>query len=401
MLAVDGHGAAAPTAQDERPAPGHTFGTLSNLVLQLKVVAWDAVTEQYAIRTVTRADPEISALLVNLGRSFVTEVTLRVGANQRLRCRSFDAIPASALFAPPATAGPDGFAAWVERTGRVEVAWLPYTTAPLLKAWSVAPTKPDQSRHVESPYNYPFADALALEAAKMRAQDPVLTPARQERRATHVSDQLTSTMTRDLWGWSKDLLLYTGSDAPPSHTNGYAVLTDRAGVQRVVSDFYFHLTTALAERAAAGCYPLNGPVNIVVTGLDDPRDVQVPGALPPSLSAARPRLDRPAWDVVVWLNAGTAPGTPGAQEFYRDLEEWILLNYTGEHAMVRPEWSKGWGYTGSSAWSGSYFRDQAVPGAYRSDLFHTANWDTAVITLNSLDPHRVFTNSFLDALFAW
>lgn len=62
-LAVNAHGAALP-ADGESNVPGHTFGSLSNLVTELTAVVWDG--SKYALRTFTRADPDITALLTHL-----------------------------------------------------------------------------------------------------------------------------------------------------------------------------------------------------------------------------------------------------------------------------------------------------------------------------------------------
>jgi FAD/FMN-containing dehydrogenase len=87
VLAIGGHGTAVP-ADGETPEPGHTFGCVSNLVLSITAVVWDAASDAYVLRTFRRTEPEIGALMAHLGRAFVTEVTLRVGENAMIRCRS-------------------------------------------------------------------------------------------------------------------------------------------------------------------------------------------------------------------------------------------------------------------------------------------------------------------------
>src|SRR5271163_1597865 len=83
-LAIDGHGTAVP-AEGETLIPGHTYGSVSNLILSLTAVVWSAAQGQYVLQTFERSDPAIQPLLAHLGRTFVTEVTLQVGANTRLR----------------------------------------------------------------------------------------------------------------------------------------------------------------------------------------------------------------------------------------------------------------------------------------------------------------------------
>ncbi|GAA0433096.1 hypothetical protein Acor_07080 [Acrocarpospora corrugata] len=397
VLAIDGHGTAVPKT-GETLTPGHTFGSVSNLVVSLKAVTWNG--SAYALRTFQRGDAQIAALLVNLGRSFITEVTLRVGANKRLRCQSFYHINVNDMFAPPASAGSSSFAGYVNSTGRVEAIWFPFTTVPWLKVWSVAPSKPLFAKQVNSPYNYPFSDFLSEAASDLLSQivagNAGLTPTFENTQMAVVGSGLILTGTWDIWGWSKNTLLYVRPTTLRVTANGYAILTTRANIQRVVSEFYTYYKNALNAYAALGRYPMNGPLEIRVTGLDNPADAQVAGAVSPQLSALRPRPDHPDWNVAVWLDILTVPGTPYAQQFYRETEQWILANYT--YAGVRPEWSKGWGYSGTATWADAGFRDTVIPAAYRAGQPVGDNWDTAVGTLNALDPHRVFSNSFLDAL---
>ena len=143
-LAIDGHGTAVP-AVGETIIPGHTYGSLSNLILSLTAVVWNPSQGQYVLQTFERSDPAIQPLLAHLGRSFITEVTLQVGANTRLRCQSFVDVAASALFGAPGSSS-QTFDSYVEQSGRVETIWFPFTSAPWLKVWTVTPDKPLLSR---------------------------------------------------------------------------------------------------------------------------------------------------------------------------------------------------------------------------------------------------------------
>jgi FAD/FMN-containing dehydrogenase len=124
----------------------------------------------------------------------------------------------------------------------------------------------------------------------------------------------------------------------------------------------------------------------------------VAGAVSPQLSAARPRPDHPEWDTVVWLDMGTIPGTPDANAFYAEMESWIVGNYTGSYATVRPEWSKAWAATASGAWTDNAALTGRIPASLRAGQPAGDNWDTARATLNAADPDRVFSNAFLDVL---
>jgi FAD/FMN-containing dehydrogenase len=180
--------------------------------------------------------------------------------------------------------------------------------------------------------------------------------------------------------------------------NGYAILCARADLQRVVSEFYTYLNNALNTYQARGQYPMNGPWEVRVTGLDNPADSGVSGAVQPLLSALRPRPDHPNWDTAVWMDLLTIPGTAQSQQFYRETEQWVLSNYTGDYAAVRPEWSKGWAYSGTAAWADPTILNTTIPAAFRAGQPSNSNWDTALSILNRYDPSHVFSNSFLDGL---
>lgn len=399
VLAIDAHGTAVPASGETRP-PGHSYGSLSNLVVALTAVVWDTGTGGYRLRTFDRSEPDCAALLTHLGRAFLTEVTLRVGADQNLRCVSDVTIPATELFAAPGSGATRTLASFVEAAGRVEAIWYPFTAAPWLKVWSVRPTRPLTSRPAPSAYNYPFSDNVPEPVARLAGRivtgEPELAPVFGQAQYDATAAGLLATGSADLWGPSANLLRYVRPTTLRVTANGYAVLTRRSEIQRVVSDFVGGYTGLLAEYQGAGRFPVNGPVEIRVTGLDDPGEVGVPGAQPPGLSALRPRPDRPEWTVAVWLDLLTLPATPLANEFYRRLEQFVLATYTGDYATVRPEWSKGWAYTDAGGWTDQTVLHTTVPAAYRAGS--APSWDTTLATLNRLDPHRIYGNPFLDTL---
>lgn len=398
VLAINGHGASVPAAGETR-LPGHTYGSLSNLILSITAVVWDAGAGRYALRTFERADPLCKALLTHVGRSFVTEVTLRTGPNYNLRCVSHVDIPASELFAAPGSGAARTFASFVEQSGRAEAIWFAFTSHPWLKVWSVSPAALT-SRPVISPYNYVFSDnvpePVAELAERLLGGAWELTPTFGELQYRTAVAGLTSTATFDLWGKSKNLLLYIRPNTLRETANGYAVHTRRGSIQRVVSEFAAFYQAQLAAYQARGLFPVTGQVEIRVAGLDRAGDVGVAGAEPPALSAARPRTDHPEWDVIVWFDVLTFPTAPALHSFYREMEAFFFTNYSGSYAGARAEWSKGWGYTTSAAWADPIVLGQIVPNSYRRGSDPT--WDWAVATLNSFDPHRVFSNAFLDVL---
>jgi FAD/FMN-containing dehydrogenase len=388
VLAVDAHGTAIP-ARGEVPQAGDSYGSLSNRVVSLTAVVWDRASGRYALRAFDRTHPDCPALLTHLGRAFLTEVTLRVRADCHLRCVSDLSIPASELFG---ATGPRTFASFVESTGRVEAIWFPFTGNPWLKVWSVSPDRPPTSRPTTTPYNYPFADNVPKPVAELAGRlvsgEWYLAPAFGQAQYDAALAGLTATRSADLWGLSKNLLLYVKPTTLRMHANGYAVLARRADVQRVVAQFVAFYGERLQAYAAQGRYPVNGPVEIRVTGLDGP----VGQAAPPALSAIRQRADHPEWDVAVWLDLLTLPTTPDAGDFYREIERFVFATYPG----ARPEWSKGWAYTSAGAWTDGTVITGTIPAAFRAGPDPT--WDSALATLDGYDPHRVFTNAFLDTL---
>jgi FAD/FMN-containing dehydrogenase len=399
VLAINGHGTSVAAA-GETLAPGHTFGTLSNLVLSLTAVVWDQSAGRYVLNTFDRSDSLGTALLTHVGRAFVVEAVLRVGTDHNLRCVSHVDVPVSELFAPPGSPGRT-YARYVDEGGRVEAIWFTNTTNPWVKVWSVSPRRPLTSRPVGAPYNYPFSDnvpeAVSDLAERLMAGQWALTPAFGQLQYTVAATGLTATASADLWGRSKNLLLYVKPTTLRETANGYAVHTSRASIQRVVHEFAVYHERSVAAYQARGLYPVTGQVEIRVAGVDRPADCGVAGAAPPALSAARPRADHPEWDVVVWFDVLTFPTAPGAHAFYREMEQFFFATYQG-YAAVRAEWSKGWGYTADAAWAEVPFVTGTVPDSYRQGPDPT--WDAAVDVLNTFDPHRVFTNPFLDRLLA-
>ena len=390
VLAIDAHGTAVP-AEGEVRAPGTTYGSLSNLVLRLTAVVWDPGAGAYAARSFERSDPQCAALLANLGRAFVTEVTLLAGPLARLRCVSRVDVPAAELFAAPG-AGGRTFDSFLAATGRVEAIWFPFTERPWLKVWSVSPERPVTSRPVTGPYNYPFSDTVPSPVADLAGRilggQIQLAPALGRAQYTATVAGLTATASADLWGAAKNLQLYVRPTTLHVHANGYAVRVPRSGVQEVVHGFAAFYTARLRAYAARGRFPVNGAVEIRVTGLDDPAETAIGGAQAPALSALCPDPSHPAGEVAVWLDVLTLPGTPNSGAFFREVERYLFAAHPG----TRVEWSKGWAYTGEGAWSDPDVLDRVVPASFGP------GWDAAVSALDRLDPARVFTNPFLDRL---
>jgi FAD/FMN-containing dehydrogenase len=402
-LAINAHGSAIP-ATGETKLSGQTYGSLSNLIVSLTAVVWSATTSTYVLKTFQRSDPDIRAFLAHLGRAFVTQVTLQVAASQNLRCQSWVDVTAADLFAPPATAGSNSLASYVNGAGRVEAIWFPFTTTPWLKVWSIAATKPATSIAVTGGYNYSFTNSVTTAENtffdEVATGDVSGTPAFEGTAMALVDTGLVFTGTWDIWGQWQDVLLYVKPTTVRIVEAGFAIITSRANIQQVVSDFYTQYTTLLDKFQAAGEFPINGPVEIRITGLDHPADSSVTGAQSPILSSVRPRPDETGWDVAVWLDMGTMPVTAGFSNFYAEMESWIWSHYTGSYATVRPEWSKAWACTSTAPWTNTAILGTSIPAAVSAGQASNDGWSTAVsILTTTYDPNGVFSNPFLDTLF--
>ena len=401
-LAINAHGSAIP-ANGETMLSGQTYGSLSNLILSLTAVVWDSSAGQYVLTTFQRSDPDIRAFLAHLGRAFITSVTLQLATSQNLQCQSWVDISAADLFAPPASAGSSSLASYADGAGRVEAIWFPFTDTPWLKVWSIASSQPLLSVKVTSPYNYSFTnDVTSSENTffdEVAAGDVSGTPAFEAAAIALVDTGLVFTGTWDLWGQWQNVLLYVEPSTVRIVEAGFAIITSRASIQQVVSDFYTQYSSLLSSYAAQGQYPMNGPIEIRITGLDKPSDALVSGAQSPILSSLRPRPDQPGWDTAVWLDMGTLPVTAGFSAFYAEMEAWIWSHYTGSYACVRPEWSKAWGCTSTAPWTNATILGSTIPAAVSAGQASDDGWSTAVSILASYDPNSVFGSPFLDTLF--
>lgn len=418
VLAIGAHGTAIPRPPADAFAA--SYGSLSNQVVDLTVVGTDPANPgtRYAARTLARADATTKAVLAHLGRALVLEATLQVVDNYNLRCLSITDLTSDTIFAAPSASDPvpaNSFADFLGRLGRVEIIWYPFSDNPWLHTWQVAPTQPSGSIAVSTPFNYPFADyvpdGLQDLITSLVNGDPSLTPSVGQMAARVTANGLDGKnwlgisgsypVSRDIWGPSKNSLLYIQATTLRVTANGYAIHLRRADVQQAVHDLVANYTAMLTSYAARGSYPVNSALELRVTALDDPATVGVAGAESPVISAlSQDGTDRAnGWDVAVWFDVLTIPGTPGADQFYAELETWLVGRFSGTTGRLLPEWSKGWAYTAAGGpWTSADFlthiRSTLTEGRTPSDDWA---WETA--TLKGLDAAGLFQNPFLTTLF--
>ncbi|HJQ25320.1 MAG TPA: cholesterol oxidase substrate-binding domain-containing protein [Blastocatellia bacterium] len=425
-LAINAHGTAVPTPPND--SFNIPYGTLSNLILAFTAVVTDPAspTSPYAAKTFQRGQGDDKAFLTHCGRAFLLDVTLQAVDNYNLRCQSMMNITADTLFAAPATpTGPppaQSVGDFLNQSGRVEVIWFPPlpsaagdpvpTTYPWLKVWTVTPKKPLLAIKVKGPYNYGFSDNLPTWLSDMlkeiTAALPGLTPTFTSGMAGFTKFMLTVGLLTDLWGPSKDLLLYVKDSTLRVTANGYVVLMKKNEVQQAIADFTKAFVDLLVKYQNDGYYPINSPCEIRVTALDDPSLIVTPSghaAQSPVISSLSvdPVVQQNGWEVGVWFDVLTAlpftdPNSQQAYNFYSDMEQWVIDRFGAGYRQM-PEWSKGWAYTADQGpWTNINYIDN-IKLTFTTGRADDDNWAWEDATLHNYDAANLFTNPFLKSLF--
>ncbi len=376
---------------------------MSNLITSITAVVSDASrpgSTTYSLVTFDRRQSQIAAFLVHLGRAMITEVTMRVVPNYYLQLTPlFPQV--TDLFASPSQPLPaDAFTNLLDKYGRVEVLWFPFTDEAFAQCNEVVPNEiPPQ---VTDPYaKYPFMnDVGPLENSFIKATlkaKPDWTP--------HFTDNelaMTKThITGGFNGMARNLELYLKDTTLQVQLWGWVLQIPRAVVQQVTSDFFTQLQAMITQYAGNGQYPVNAAMEIRCTTVDDRTSLGVadpaPAALAPTHSVNP--LD-PTIDTVIWLNVGSVTGTPGAFDFFTALEAWLIKTYgSGSPNYLRPEWSKAFAYTSSGPWTNTATL-QYIRKAYSQSTDGTFTFDWAAETLSEYDGANLFTNGFLKELFS-
>lgn len=277
----------------------------------------------------------------------------------------------------------------LDRSGRIEILLFPFTSTPWVKTWTLASSWPLLSRAVYGPYNYGFADNPP--ESILGAATGAATPLLGQLMLTTTSASLTTSLSGDICGDPADVQRYVRPSTLKEHEAAWVVVCRRADVQRVLSDFWRSHRSRLSRYAAAGSYPVNGPVEIRVNAVDSLAEAPAGSVATPLLAATAPVPGRPELDTVVWPSILTKPGTPGAWTFFDETEQWFFGNYSA-YAVPRVEWSKGWAYTGSGPYTDAAMLGSTLPSAYGS------GFAIARATLNALDPRRIYSSPVLDHL---
>ncbi|HEX2642960.1 MAG TPA: cholesterol oxidase substrate-binding domain-containing protein, partial [Thermoanaerobaculia bacterium] len=379
------------------------FGSMSNLVTAFKAVVTDpAGTDPaaYVEKTFQRSDPDAAVFLTHLGRCFLTEVSLKVVPNYYLQVTN--RYPdAKVLFgAPTDPASADSISALLDRFGRIEVIWFPFTTKPWVKTWDLKTEKIEPQ--VAGPYNYPWANNISIEQSNLIKAGLFIAPWTTPGFGTGqlLVSELNAPDGAVMNGTSRDLLLYVQASTLRVTSYGYAIQIRRQDVQDVAHRVCTQFDAQLKAYQNQGKYPVNGPLELRWTTVDQVQDLGIAGAAPPALAASHSIAPAdPSLDTVFWFDALTLPGTPNSDAFYTEFETWMTAQFgTAASNVMRPEWSKAWAYTAADgAWTSQPILTQAIPAHYNQPP-GTHTWDDARQTLAEYDKSRLYRDALLDVL---
>lgn len=386
-LAVGAHGTVVPTTND----PDNRFmGCLSNLVTGFQAVVTDPNGDgSYSLQTFDRGTAAAGAFLVHLGRAFITEVTLVVEPNAyfQLRCLfpSFDE-----LFGT--TASDQQFSSMLDEYGRIEVLWFPFNDEAFVQANRRMTERIEPQ--VSGPYNYPWMNTVDAATNQKLTHTlkatPAFTPA-------FTKGELAMAKANEsgitLNGQSRDLEIYLEDTTLRVTLWGWVLQIPRQAVQAVANTFATKVRDMIAEAEARGVYPINAAMEIRCTAVDGTDG----SATTPTLAATNPAVPSdPSIDTVIWLNVGTATGTPGSDEFFTELEAWLIEAFGTPRRTLRPEWSKAWAYTSDGPWTNAATIElirNSFPGQDKDDFADAA------ATLAAHDRSGLFRSPLLGTLF--
>jgi len=405
MLALSAHGTGVGSGILDRMSSGHSAGSFSNLVMDMTIVAWDNSSSSYTLKRIHRSEEEAKVFLTSFGRTFITSVTLRVGKNQNLRTQITFFVTSSELFAHPDDVSETTrtISKFVETYGRVTLNNLPPSDLFWAQTIHNQPIKPPKSRRALWPLSVNQGAVIPF----TKSADNLLHSATSNiphfgRIFSVVGTALVTLVARltrsiDIWGPSKNHFIYGRSDIPRGTANSFIIVTSRNNLQFVAHTMRRHFNGLWKEYLGNNEYPTPGILDFRVTGLDDPRFIQVPGAESPSFSPLSPVPGYPDFDIAIWMDTSGYTDTPRLYEFLVRLQSLLYRDLHGRYGIIRAEWSKGWAFTQDGAWRNSTILQHYARTFSSSDQLQEWNW--AVRTLQKHDPFNIFSNSFLDELF--
>jgi len=402
LLAIAAHGSGAGSGLLDSRSPGHSPGSMSNLIISMTIVAWDPDKAEYTLKRLHRSDEDIKPFLTSFGRTFMTSVTLRAGIDQNLQSQSHFFVSAEELFVHPdkATDSMRTFSKYLETYGRINPSTFPPGDKFWVMTWHNAPIKPPKSRRSYGPLNYYWMNyypeflnpILHILLTRLPAISKILAAIGPV--VAMVGTRLSK--SQDYWGPSRNHLIYATGDLPRMTPHSLVVVTSRKNLQLVTHITFRNFHTLAKQYEKEGKYPTPGVFDMRVTGLDFPEYIEVPGAEGsyPSFSPLRPVPEFPEFDIALYFDITGYEDNLYLYEFMVKFQSSLYQDLHWKYAVIRAEWAKGWAIAEGGPW-----RNSTVLNHYARTLSSSnenREWNWAVRTLDKYDPFRIFSNSFLD-----
>ncbi|XP_037034023.1 uncharacterized protein LOC119072828 [Bradysia coprophila] len=399
VVTVGAHGSGAPPYGEDLP-PAFSGGTVSNAIVSLSAVVWNSIANKYVLETFDRSHPDTKDMIISLGRIPFTGVHLGFGKNYNLACDSCFTISSEELYKEPeASNGHDTtFSKIVNETGRCDILSFGTENKTWAMVWQNKTKQPFLSRHVKDPYNFIFNTEFHVELAELYSDvsgvaGPLVSLFAQTQ---HKLAFLLSLPSLSLWGKSKNTMLYVKPNTLREDAAGYAVITKRSHLQKVVSIINNIYNSCLTSYRMKNEYPMAGHLQFRVTGVDLP---YMGRFHVPSLSPARQVPGYDSHDIVLWVAFTSQRKQPGLHRALSDIETRILNKFPmvttnpDPLAFVRVEWSKGYAHTSEGGWLNQNVLKNVIPRSFPRD-----DWNRLVATLARLDEKNIFNTVWLDSL---
>lgn len=368
MCAIGAHGAGIRTRSDQEDL----FGTVSNLIVGFRAIVSEE--DGYVIRDFTRDDPDASAFLVHLGHAYLLTLCMRAVPNCILS-RRVEYPDWTESFAEPGPSLPtQSLQSLVEKHGRVQQLWFPFTQTPIVQHFSEEPGEPTvEDINVTAPLTVRLAPTLPVAFTTAFGSTlkhmPWLTPLVE--RATLAEMRHLSPPDHVWHGTSGNVLLYVQHDTLRVISLAYAILVKRDAVQAAVHALGHTFNDMLHRYAMSGLEPINSCLEIRVTDLDRADAVGIPDAAPVVLSPAR-ALPGAELERAIWFDLVTVPGSTGSNTFYVEFETWLWEHFSTP-GTLRAEWSKAWAFGPDGPWTNPQVIDRVLRSYDPDSTLATAN----------------------------
>jgi hypothetical protein len=390
MLATGDHGIGVYSHTGAGTKPG---GSICNMVRSFKAIVTEPQGDGiYRVKHFDRDAVDASAFLTHLGCAFIVEVTLQVEPNYYLEQANWHP-RANDLFEPAGLEqSANALQTIVDAYEGVKVTYIPYTSYAWVRTWKqvigstlnnvAGPAINRATKFVSRETN----NAIQNLFIKARPLTPILLHAFLDQSRLSAAGRPCVVAS----GLSKDMLLYSDAYQLRTISVGYAVQIRHKDIQKAVHAFYTRFNELLKiYKINHNQYPVNGPIDFFFTSLNDPTRLNISGAAAPLLAPSTPVYpEKPEVDTTLWINIQTLPGTAGASSFFEEMETWIDSTWPG---AVRPDWSKGWGFTMEVAGNGMVVKTR-LRRYYGNTLRKAKN------IFKSYDHHSIYFNPLLNKI---